>query len=202
MLGYAVHTVELNTLDHFLPQHRVRLWIMGARRDTFTGKLTESEVEQLFHTITTNLSQPPNVRLSLGDVLLAETHPAIARMLDLASAAPECLSEGRANSAKRVKWASDHIDMVGVDQWIDNRLHIDEQLLQMYPGFKLLTSRQLDLALTRGISLPTENDVCLNLSQTAHFATLSKGYTSTITPKGWFFLCNRVRLHTRFRCKV
>ena len=187
-LGYVVTTVSLNTSDHFLPQNRERLWIMGYR-DDLCGQASHADVQEFLKAKTALLAHG-NTSISVDDVLLPEHHPTIARTLEHARAAPMMQQQ---HSAKRVKWQDDNISRLGLDTWLTNRLHVPDDLLEAYPGFKLLNPRQRDCLMTAGVELPTEKPIVANVMSSTQYLSVSNGHFPTITPKGIFFLCNRVR---------
>jgi len=61
-LGYVVTTVSLNTSDHFLPQNRERLWIMGYR-DDLCGQASHAHVQEFLKakTLSWLMATPPSV---------------------------------------------------------------------------------------------------------------------------------------------
>ena len=186
-IGYVVTTVKLNTADHFLPQNRERLWIMGYRTD-MSGGATPSDIQGFLRATTTCLSKG-NKRIGMNDVLLKEWDPSVARFLERARVAPVIESTG----SKRMKWAEDNIERVGLDQWLSQRLHMADDMLQAFPGCKFLRPRHLDCLSTAGIDLPTEQNIVANVQGSTQYLSVSHDIFPTITPKGIFFLCNRVR---------
>ena len=177
----------LNTADHFLPQNRVRLWIMGFRTD-MAKQASTSDIQQFLRTTTKQLATANN-SIGVNDVLLKEWDPSVARMLERARDAPVITQ----SSTKRIKWQEDNIERVGLDQWLSCRLHMAEDMLETFPGCKYLRPRHIDCLSTAGIELPTEKCVIANVNGSAQYLSISRNIFPTITPKGIFFLCNRVR---------
>jgi hypothetical protein len=161
---------------------------MGYRTDLI-GRASHSEVQSFLRRTCTHLSLD-NQRLSIDDILLPEYHPSVARVLDHARACPFM---EQPHSPKRARWMDDNISRVGLDQWLSNRLHVADDLLDAFPGFKLLRPRHLDCLMTAGIELPTDEPIIANVNGSTQYLSISEGHFPTITPKGIFFLCDRVR---------
>ena len=174
-------------MNHFLPQSRDRLWIMGIRRD-LVPTFSELDVTNFLLEVVDRTSKG-NPRLSLNDVLLQEYHPSVAKVLDNAAVAPVA----EPNPTKRLKWCSDNIDKLGVDVWLTNRLHVPEDMLIAHPGFKMLSQRQMDCLMARGLHLPTEQQIIANTNDSTDHMTITQDHIGTITPKGIYFMCDRVR---------
>ena len=144
LYGGARTYIEVNTIEFFLPQSRPRLYIMGVRADIVAGIPARLVTQFLSGFVQRMSSNNDADRLTMSDVLLPETHPAIMRWN--ANCTDKEAPDETLQPSKRLKWADQHMQRVGVDAWLDMRVHYEPEMLDMFPGLKSLTVRQRDSA--------------------------------------------------------
>lgn len=189
--GYIAHVEELCTLSFFLPQARRRIYICGLRRDLchacgISEAYVHDQMAKMFAAL-----QSGNACLSLDDVLLPDTHPAVQRYLDASSGKSHAKND-------RDKWVGQHIESAGLESWLSAGVGcMDPELAEYFPGYNELSHRQLDMMQTLGLELPdreTGRVRIANISQTERFCTITENQAPTLTPGGYYLLLDRVRL--------
>jgi hypothetical protein len=200
-VGYMVVIMDLNTINFFLPQFRPRVWIACYRKCfLMDAGVSESDATAFLLSMVDRLGSG-NASLTLDDVLLPETDPAVCRYLRLCHDMPGPYSNGGASgrnggASGGASWLDDHMGINGVDAWLDQETFIlDELDFEIFPGFKHLTLRQCDLLQHKGIrKLPLVPARIVNVSQAMKRAQVAEEATHTVTPHSELFHTGRCRL--------
>jgi len=191
--NYFVHVEEVQSLDFYLPAFRARMWFLCIRQELVDASgLSNDYVHDIMATMMT-LLRSGNVLMGMDEVRLPETDVHVQDSLYNAGLV-ETLLEDRFDT-DHSKWVDKHKDRVGMEEWSNHSLHIMEADLQpSFPGYNLLTMRQVDMLQCHGVTSLPESDcrVC-NINYTDKFASITHNITSTITPRGRYFFTDRVR---------
>jgi hypothetical protein len=93
------------------------------------------------------------------------------------------------------KWMSAHMEKCSRSgaSWWDRGLP-SEELMQLYPGLRRLTSRQLDLIRTEGVAIPdlSEPPALMDISQEREPKAF-RGISPCVTPKGMLYHSQQCR---------
>ena len=185
--GYIVVHRRLNAKDFFVPQCRWRIWFVCVSKtfvaeSNFSPDFVKIYLNQMMDLIGSN-NQP----LHMDDVLLSEADPAVQRHLGVCE-------NFRHRKTSAIEWMEQRISSVG-ESWFDSEFDIvDPETAALYPEYKTLTYRQLDLLRYSNVSLPSYPCQILDINNSATFGGATTiGYIGACTPKGQFFMSDRVR---------
>ena len=200
--GFLADFFELNALDFFLPQSRIRVYIWFIKTSLFSENYSEDEVTACMNGIMARL-QAGNFQVSIDDLLVRETDPRIMTTsldafikINNGSAFRESLDV----CAGKRKWFARHETASALrhEDWLDNYVALEE-VGEVFPGYLRLLPRQRDALATDGISIPLRPPVILDLSQSqgrsgARGSVDGPLIAPCVTPNGELYHSGLVRL--------
>ena len=152
-------------------------------------------VDSMAHLI--NILGSGNKMLSLDDILLHDSHPAVVKHIRQSTRE----SSQSSQPGTRDSWIDKHIQKKGLLHWLETQQSQGQiDILAMsFPGVRTLTRRQLDICNALDIDLPDPQGRIINLSQTLAFTSVNPcSHVGTITPEGQFLLADRIRYSLSF----
>lgn len=188
--GYAVAVYELDAQLFFVPQARIRVYFAAIHRGT------QQQMDKLAETI--SLFSSGNQRPGVSSFLMKESHPRLGRAFQKLLAAYHRGEVRR--QTKRTKWKREHAAQSIVAGTIAS-FHMDDALVQTYPGLLAMSSREQDLLAVQGIVFPEEHRRFIKISSSCNrFNVPSTEVVPTMTTRSRFYITDVCRLMTGLEC--